>query len=107
MSQFVVLTYHLTQNHTGYFFVMLIQGGKLVQGLVNIGTGPLIFVETAKHLARTMRHSTVLRQVAAFTVIRTPIFQSPVNVLEVAKGNKKRSKREPEQDNAIRKYRSS
>jgi len=106
MSQLVVLTYHLTQNHTGYFFVMLIQGGKLVQ-VVNIGTGPLIFVETAKHLARTMRHSTVLRQVAAFTVIRTPIFQSPVNVLEVAKGNKKRSKRELEQDNAIRKYRSS
>jgi len=35
-----------------------------------------------------------------------PIFQSPVNVLEVAKGNRKRSKREPEQDNAIRKYRS-
>jgi len=72
MGQLVELTYRLTQNHTGYFFVVLIQGGKLVQGLVNIGTGPLIFVETAKHLARTMRHSTVLRQVAAlFTVIRT------------------------------------
>jgi len=41
-----------------------------------------------------------------FTGYWHPIFQSPVNVLEVAKGNRKRSKREPEQDNAIRKYRS-
>jgi len=59
---------------------MPIQAGKLAQGSVKIGIRLLIFVEAAKHLARTVRHSAVLRQVPAFTVIRTILLETGEHV---------------------------